>query len=76
MSIIGEFEIGDCSDTGSQTANLDLDNAQNFSLGLNDFDQYCTQTDLNTNHPKNISVTQDDGIEKSGHSDLLGAQNL
>lgn len=74
MSIIGEFEIGDHS--CSETSTLHMDNPQSFSLGLTDFEQYCAQTDLATNHPKNTPVTQNNDVHRSGKSDLLGAEEL
>jgi len=76
MSIIGEFEMGNCPDNGSETDNLHMDNAQTFSLGLSDFEHYCSQTDLDTNLHKDIPVTQDNGVERGRHADLLEPQEL
>ncbi|KAK3751475.1 hypothetical protein QZH41_009187 [Actinostola sp. cb2023] len=76
MSIIGEFELRDqgCSETST----LDIDNTQSFTLGLTDFEQYCTQTDIDSKPIiiKREPGTQNNGVESCKNSDLLDAEEL
>ena len=77
MSIIGEFEIDECSDNScSNNSSLHIDNSQSFPLGFADFEQYCSPTDLTSEYERNAPLTEHVAVDTTRSSTLLGPHEM